>query len=72
MILETIPQIRELSREQQLQLASEIWEENVDRLFTDEAEAAFEDLLKSRLAEYGKSPDAVVNLEEIRRKAGLS
>ena len=72
MILESIPQISELSREEQLQLASEIWEENVDRIVPDEAEAAFEDLLKSRLAEYRENPDIVVDLADIRRKAGLS
>ncbi|MEM9280472.1 MAG: addiction module protein [Verrucomicrobiota bacterium] len=72
MILENMPEIRELSPEEQLQLASEIWEKNVDRLVSDEAEAVFEDLLKSRLDEYRDNPDAVVNLEDLRRKAGLS
>ena len=71
MISETIPEIAKLTREEKLQLAGELWEENIDRISSPETEEAIEKLLRERLKEYEANPDAVISWEELRKKNGL-
>lgn len=70
-IAETIPAIGRLTPEEKLKLASELWEENVERISSPETEAAMEKLLTERLEDYEADPDAVISWENLRRKHGL-
>ncbi len=71
MILETIPELAKLSTNEKLQLASELWEENIEKISSEESEKVFQDLLKARLEEYESNPESLTSLEDLRMRAGL-
>jgi hypothetical protein len=71
MIAESIPEIEKLNTGEKLQLASELWDENIDKISSDEAESVLKERRQARLKEYQNHPKLTVTLEHLRRKAGL-
>lgn len=71
MIAERIPEISKLTREERLQLACELWEEDWVAHPNREMDEAIGKLLEERMKEYHANPDAVITYEELREKHGL-
>ncbi len=71
MIAERIPEIAKLTREERLQLACELWEEEWGSHPHPEMDEAIGKLLKKRWEEYEANPSAVITYEEMRKKYGL-
>jgi len=71
MIVERIPEIAELTRDEKRTLVSELWEEVLadNDSPTDEA---IERLLKARMAHYEKNPASSMTWHEFRSKWGLA
>jgi putative addiction module component (TIGR02574 family) len=72
MIADRIPEIAKLTREERLQLACELWEEDWVLHPDPEMDAAIGKLLEERWKAYEANPEAVINYDEMRKKYGLS
>ncbi len=72
MILETLPQVQALSREQKCRLMDELWIETFTDAQSEERSSAIQSLLKERQAELLATPRAVMTVEEhlAKLKAG--
>lgn len=71
MIADRIPEIAKLTREERLQLACELWEEDWV-LHPDPAmDEAIGKLLVERWKDYERNPNAVISYEDMRKKYGL-
>ena len=70
MIVERIPEIAELTREEKRTLVTELWEEVLadNDSPTDDA---IERLLQTRMADYEKNPASAMTWHEFRSKWGL-
>jgi len=72
MIADRIPEIANLTREERLLLACELWEEDWELHPNPELDAVVEKLLLERWKEYEANPDAVISYEAMRKKYGLA
>lgn len=70
MILEEFPNVQELSREEKLQLAAELWEETIP--LPDEAQAAaIQSLVECRMKAWKEDPGEGASLEEFNKRFSL-
>jgi len=67
MILEQLPNVQELSREQKLQLASELWDEAMPVPSGEQADAVRK-LVESRMAAWRNDPSQAISLEEFNER----
>jgi putative addiction module component (TIGR02574 family) len=70
MIAERIPEIANLTREERLQLACELYQEDLVLHPDPEMDEAIGKLLQERMEEYRRNPDAAIPWEEFRKKWG--
>lgn len=70
MIAETIPAIADLSREEQLLLAVELWNRHTALPEDPESENVIARFLEERHREYLENPDNVISWEDLKRKYG--
>lgn len=67
MILEQLSNVQELSREEKLQLASELWEESIP--LPDEAQtAAIQTLVEARMSAWRADPGQAVSLDAFNER----
>lgn len=71
MIVETIPEIAKLSREQIRILSAELWCLGWDEEIDAGRDAAIGEVLNKRWEEYNTDPNGVVTYEGLRKRYGL-
>lgn len=67
MILEQLPNVQELTREQKLLLASELWDE-ASPSPSEEQCAAIQELVKARMAAWRDDPSQAISLAEFNER----
>jgi putative addiction module component (TIGR02574 family) len=67
MIIEQLPNVQELSREQKLQLASELWDEVAPPLQEEQANA-IRALVESRMAGWSNDSTQGISLEDFNSR----
>lgn len=72
MIAETIPQIKDLTTEQKLLLAAELWDEAANEQTIWETDPAFITSLEKQLEEYRRDPSAGLTWEQVKARVQRS
>ena len=67
MILEQFPAVQELTRDQKLQLATELWEQEAPAPSPSQA-SAIHDLIESRMQAWRSDPSQAVSLDELKSR----
>ena len=71
MILDKLPALRDLSRQEKLELVDELWNDlRADVSFDVRREEIVRELARRR-EEYAASPDALVGWQDIKRRLGV-
>lgn len=69
MVLESIPALAQLTPDERLILAAELWRENAVGE-TEEPDPAIVSLLQERMAQYEASPESVSTWDEVKARLG--
>ena len=72
MIADSIPALKELTPEQKLTLANELWDEAHSEFDDSPTGAVIEKLLRKRMQEYHDDPESANSWTEFRRKWGMN
>lgn len=70
MLLDALPNVKLLSREEKYELASELWDEVTADPATFPAHPEMLELLEARYAEWKSNPASAVTWEDLQRKLG--